>query len=148
MLLELAHLRPDGNHRAKSPARNSNLLCLTDLHSLHLFKGQRVSRSIINPGGRRTRMSGDPLRDLDCVARIHVFGNACRTEAVTTNSFQKPAGRASGLLCSDKCRSKFLNNSYKVFRNPENRSSQSICNLMRGQLTLTPSERDTLFWTR
>jgi hypothetical protein len=36
-------------------------------------------------------MSGDPLRDLDCAARIHVFGNARRTEAVTTNSFQDPA---------------------------------------------------------
>jgi hypothetical protein len=29
-------------------------------------------------------MSGDPLRDLDRAARIHVFGNARRTEAVTT----------------------------------------------------------------
>ena len=38
-------------------------------------------------GGRRTRMSGDPLRDLDCAARIHVLGNTRRTEAVTTNSF-------------------------------------------------------------
>jgi hypothetical protein len=37
-------------------------------------------------------MSGDPLRDLDCAARIHVFGDARRTEAVTTNSFQDPAG--------------------------------------------------------
>ena len=37
-------------------------------------------------------MSGDALRDLDCAARIHVFGNARRTEAVTTNSFQDPAG--------------------------------------------------------
>jgi hypothetical protein len=36
-------------------------------------------------------MSGDPLRDLDGAARIHVFGNARRTEAVTTNSFQDPA---------------------------------------------------------
>jgi hypothetical protein len=36
-------------------------------------------------------MSGDPLRDLDCAPRIHVFGNARRTEAVTTNSFQDPA---------------------------------------------------------
>jgi hypothetical protein len=34
--------------------------------------------------------SGNPLRDLDCAAGIHVFGNA-RTEAVTTNSFQDPA---------------------------------------------------------
>jgi hypothetical protein len=36
-------------------------------------------------------MSGDPLRDLDCAARIHVFGDARRPEAVTTNSFQDPA---------------------------------------------------------
>jgi hypothetical protein len=36
-------------------------------------------------------MSGNPLRDLDRAARIHVFGNARRTEAVTTNSFQNPA---------------------------------------------------------
>ena len=76
----------------KAQARNSNLLFLPDLHSLNLFKGQLVPRSIINPGGRRTGMSGDPLRDLDCAARIHVFGNARRTEAVTTNSFQDPAG--------------------------------------------------------
>jgi hypothetical protein len=32
--------------------------------------------SIINPAGRRTGTSGDPLRDLDCSARIHVFGDA------------------------------------------------------------------------
>jgi hypothetical protein len=37
-------------------------------------------------------MSGDPLRNLDCAARIHVFSNVRRTEAVTTNSFQDPAG--------------------------------------------------------
>ena len=36
-------------------------------------------------------MVGDPLRDLNCAARIHIFGNARRTEAVTTNSFQNPA---------------------------------------------------------
>jgi hypothetical protein len=36
-------------------------------------------------------MAGDPLRDLDCASRIHVFGDARRTEAVTTNSFQDPA---------------------------------------------------------
>jgi hypothetical protein len=36
-------------------------------------------------------MSGDPLLNLDCAARIHVFGNASRTETVTTNSFQDPA---------------------------------------------------------
>jgi hypothetical protein len=36
-------------------------------------------------------MSGDPLCYLDCAARIHVFGNARGTEAVTTNSFQDPA---------------------------------------------------------
>jgi hypothetical protein len=36
-------------------------------------------------------MSGDPLRNLDGAARIHVFGNARRSEAVTTNSFQDPA---------------------------------------------------------
>jgi hypothetical protein len=52
-----------------------NLVLLSDLHSLDLFKGQPVSGSIINPGGRRTGMSGDPLRDLDGAARIHVFGN-------------------------------------------------------------------------
>jgi hypothetical protein len=37
-------------------------------------------------------MSGDPLRDFDGAARIHVFGDARRSEAVTTNSFQDPAG--------------------------------------------------------
>ena len=36
-------------------------------------------------------MAGDPLRDLDCAPRIHVFGNPGRSEAVTTNSFQDPA---------------------------------------------------------
>jgi hypothetical protein len=60
----------------KGQARNSNLLFLPDLDSLNLFKGQLVPRSIINPGGRLTCMSGNPLRDLDCAARIHVFGNA------------------------------------------------------------------------
>jgi hypothetical protein len=72
-------------------AQNSNLSLLPDLNSLDLFKGQPVPGSITNPGGRRTRMSGDPLRDLDGAARIHVFGNACRSEAVTTNPFQDPA---------------------------------------------------------
>jgi hypothetical protein len=43
-------------------------------------------------------MSGDPLRDLDCAARIHVFGDARRAEAVTTYSFQDPAGLR---LCVD-----------------------------------------------
>ena len=70
---------------------NSNPLFLADLHSLNLFKGKLVPRSIINPGGRGTGMAGDPLRDLDCAARVHVLGNARRTEAVTTNSFQDPA---------------------------------------------------------
>jgi hypothetical protein len=37
-------------------------------------------------------MAGDPLRDLDGAPRIHVFGNARCTKAVTTNSFQDPAG--------------------------------------------------------
>jgi hypothetical protein len=36
-------------------------------------------------------MSGNPLRDLDCAARIHVLGDPRRSEAVTTNSFQDPA---------------------------------------------------------
>jgi hypothetical protein len=36
-------------------------------------------------------MSGNPLRDLDGAARIHVLGDTRRTEAVTTNSFQHPA---------------------------------------------------------
>src|SRR5258707_445075 len=82
----------DQTHLGYGRARNLNPLFLPDLHSLDLLKGQLVPRSIINPGGRRTRMSGDPLRDLDCAARIHVLGNARRTEAVTTNSFQDPAG--------------------------------------------------------
>ena len=73
-------------------AQSSNLLFLSDLHSLDLFKGQLVPGSIINPGGRRTGMSGDPLRNLDCAPRIHVFGDARRSEAVTTNSFQDPVG--------------------------------------------------------
>jgi hypothetical protein len=75
----------------KGSGAKVNYVDLPDLHSLDLFKGQLVPRSIINPGGRRTRVSGDPLSDLDCAARIHVFGNARRTEAVTTNSFQDPA---------------------------------------------------------
>jgi hypothetical protein len=49
---------------------NLNLLFLPDLHSLDLFKRQPVPRPIINPGGRRTRMSGDPLRYLDCAAEF------------------------------------------------------------------------------
>jgi hypothetical protein len=36
-------------------------------------------------------MAGDLLRDLDGAARIHAFGDARRTEAVTTNSFQDSA---------------------------------------------------------
>ena len=36
-------------------------------------------------------MSGNPLRDLNCATRIHVFGNARRSEAVTTNSFKNTA---------------------------------------------------------
>ena len=55
---------------------NSTYVDLPDLHSLDLFKGQLIPRSIINPGGRRTRVSGDPLRDLDGAARIHVFSYA------------------------------------------------------------------------
>ena len=53
---------------------------------------QLVPGSIINPGGRRTGMSGDPLRDLDCASRIHVFGDARRPETVTADSFQDAAG--------------------------------------------------------
>ncbi len=60
-------------------------------YNLGTWRGQLVPGSIINPGGRRTGMSGDLLRDLDCAARIHVFGDTRRTEAVTTNSFQDPA---------------------------------------------------------
>jgi hypothetical protein len=73
-------------------AQNSNFLLLPDLHSFDLFKGQPVPGSIINPGGRRAGMAGDPLRDLDCAARIHVFGDTRCTETVTTDSFQDPAG--------------------------------------------------------
>jgi hypothetical protein len=69
-----------------------NLVFLSDPHSLDLFKGQPVSGSIINPGGRRTGMAGDLLRNLDGAARIHVLGNPRRSEAVTTNSLQDPAG--------------------------------------------------------
>ena len=85
-----------GDFKRRLPIRelwsqNSNFLFLPDLHSLDLFKGQPVPGSIIDPGGRRTGMSGDPLRDLDGAARIHVFGDARRSEAVTTNSFEDPA---------------------------------------------------------
>jgi hypothetical protein len=38
-------------------------------------------------------MASDPLCDLNGAARIHVFGNARRTEAVTTNSLQDPDKR-------------------------------------------------------
>ena len=75
----------------KGQAQNSNLLFLPDLHSLNPLKGQLVPGSIINPGGRRTGMAGNPLSDLDGAARIHVFGDARGTETVTTNSFQDPA---------------------------------------------------------
>ena len=74
-----------------SLAPKLNLSILPDLHSLDLFKGQPVPGSIINPGGRWTGMAGDPLRDLDGSARIHVFGDAGRTETMTANSFQDPA---------------------------------------------------------
>jgi hypothetical protein len=81
----------------KAKARNLNLVFLSDLNSLNLLKGQPVPRSIINPGGRRTGMARDPLRDFDGAARIHVFGDARRAEAVTTNSFQDPAGSVASL---------------------------------------------------
>jgi hypothetical protein len=71
---------------------NQISLFLPDLHALDLFKGQLVPGSIINAGGRWTGMAGDPLHDLDGAPRIHVLGNTRRTEAVTTNSFQDPAG--------------------------------------------------------
>jgi hypothetical protein len=71
---------------ANQEVRNSNLLFLPDLHSLNLLKGQLIPGSTINPGGRWTRISGDPLRDLDGAARIHVLGNPRRSKAVTTNS--------------------------------------------------------------
>ena len=35
-------------------------------------------------------MSGDPLRDIDGAARIHVLSNTRCTETVTTNSFRFP----------------------------------------------------------
>ena len=73
-------------------AQSLNLSFLPDLHSLDLFKSQPVPGSIINPGGRRAGMAGDPLRDLDGAARIHVFGDARRTETVTADSFQDAAG--------------------------------------------------------
>jgi hypothetical protein len=91
--LETAHSRKADFLSGKGvKARTSNLLFLPNLDSLDLFKGQPVPRSIINPGGRRAGMAGDPLRDLDRAARIHVFGDTRRTETVTTNSFQDPAG--------------------------------------------------------
>jgi hypothetical protein len=45
--------------------------------------------------------AGNPLRDLDGAARIHVFGNARRTEAVATNSFQDTLGSID--KCSVSC---------------------------------------------
>jgi hypothetical protein len=87
------HGKNDPTHPGCGWTRNLNVF-FPDLHSLNLFKGQLVPRSIINPGGRRTRMSGDPLSDLDSAAQIHVFGNTRRTEAVTTNSFRIPLVRA------------------------------------------------------
>jgi hypothetical protein len=88
--LRLASLK--AHLRSRKGAANSNLSFLPNLHSLDLFKGQPVPGSIINPGGRRTGMAGDPLRDLDGASGIHVLGNARRSEAVATNSFQDPAG--------------------------------------------------------
>jgi hypothetical protein len=73
-------------------ARKSNLLFLPDLHSLNLLEGQLVPRSIINPGRRRTCM-GDPLRDLGCAARIHVLGNARRTEAGLSSKWTENRGK-------------------------------------------------------
>ena len=55
-------------------------------------------------------MSGDPLRDLDCAARIHVLGNTCRTEAVTTNSFLVSADGQTQPLFGTKNNSKDLHN--------------------------------------
>jgi hypothetical protein len=99
-------LRPKQRRRSKGfEHKNSNLSFLPDLHSLYLFKGQPIPGSIINPGGRRTGMAGNPLSDLataafsvalssgvlgsfDGAARIHVFGDARRTETVTADSFQ------------------------------------------------------------
>jgi hypothetical protein len=76
----------------KAEARNLNLGFLSNLNPLNLFRGQLVPGSIINPGGRWTGMAGDPLRDLDCASRIHVFGDAGRSKTVTTNSLQNAAG--------------------------------------------------------
>ena len=87
--LRLAGIKAYLLSRKGQGAANSNLSFLPDLHSLDLFKGQHVSGSIINPGGRRTGMAGDPLRDLDCASRIHVFGDARRTETVTADSFSQ-----------------------------------------------------------
>ncbi|MFI5073265.1 MAG: hypothetical protein ACHP8A_20555, partial [Terriglobales bacterium] len=54
------------------------------------LQGSTGSGSLINSGGRWTGIAADPLRDLDCASRIHVFGDTRCTEAVTTNSFQDP----------------------------------------------------------
>jgi len=74
---------------------NLNVLFLPDLNSLDLFNGQPVPWSIINPGGRRTGMADDPLRDLDGAAWIQVFGNASHA---TAPSSRVQAGVTQGTL--------------------------------------------------
>jgi hypothetical protein len=51
LLLETANTIKADLLSWKGQAPHSNLLFLPDPHSLNLFKGQLVPRSIINPGG-------------------------------------------------------------------------------------------------
>jgi hypothetical protein len=64
-------------------------------------------------------MAGDPLRDLDCAARIHVFSDTRRTEAVTTNSFQNPAGKHGVQITAAAVRNFFVRSRNPNLRLPD-----------------------------
>ena len=72
---------------------------LSDLNSLDLFKSQLVPRSIINPGGRRTGMSGDPLCDLDGAARTAALELCPWAPGGSWNGGVAPTSEVLALLC-------------------------------------------------
>jgi hypothetical protein len=46
-------------------------------------------------------MSGDPLRDLDGAARIHVFGDAHRTTPIRVEHIGRNMGQSRAVLSSE-----------------------------------------------
>jgi hypothetical protein len=97
------------NQRRRSKGsehRSSNLSFLPNLNSLYLFKGQPVPRSIINPGGRRAGMAGNPLSDLDGAARISCVrsrpshGN-CDNKLVSGSRWPSPVSRPASRHSGD-----------------------------------------------